>query len=54
MPAAYDRCVRDVKAKGKVSNAYAVCRASMGTDAQIRARERTRVGRGRTRKGKRA
>ena len=40
MPAAFDRCVKHVKAKGKVTNPYAVCRASMGTDAQIVAREK--------------
>lgn len=40
MPEPYDRCVRKVKAKGGVTNAYAVCRASMGTDKQIRARHR--------------
>lgn len=40
MPAAFDRCVKDVKAKGKVDNPYAVCRASMGTDAQIKARHK--------------
>jgi hypothetical protein len=37
MPAAFDRCVEHVK--GKVSNPFAVCRASMGTDAQILSRE---------------
>ena len=38
MPAAYDRCVKKIKAKGKVRNAYAVCRASMGSDEEIRKR----------------
>jgi|TARA_Y100000296_G_scaffold75055_1_gene94287 hypothetical protein len=38
MPREFERCVRKVKAKGGVKNAYAVCRASMGTDAQIKAR----------------
>jgi hypothetical protein len=42
MPAAYDRCVKKVKAKGKVTNPFAVCRASMGTDKQIAAREKKR------------
>jgi hypothetical protein len=40
MPAAFDRCVKQVKAKGKVTNPYAICRASMGTDKQILAREK--------------
>jgi hypothetical protein len=40
MPEAFDRCVRKVKAKGQVDNPYAVCRASMGSDKQIRARSR--------------
>ena len=40
MPAAFDRCVKHVKAKGKVTNPYAVCRASMGTDKKILAREK--------------
>ena len=39
MPAAFDRCVKKVKAKGKVGNAYAVCRGSMGTDKEILARQ---------------
>ena len=34
-PAAFDRCVKQVKAKGKVTNPYAVCRASMGSDKEI-------------------
>lgn len=38
MPRAFDRCVKQVKAKGKVTNPYAVCRSSMGTDKQIKAR----------------
>lgn len=40
MPAAFDRCVKQVKAKGKVTNPYAVCRASMGTDAEILAKQK--------------
>ncbi len=40
MPAALERCVSDVKAKGHgVSSAFAICRASMGTDKEILARE---------------
>ena len=35
MPAAFDRCVKHIKAKGDATNAYAVCRASMGTDEEI-------------------
>ena len=42
MPAAFDRCVKQVKAKGKVTNPYAICRASMGTDKQILARQKTK------------
>lgn len=38
MPAAYDRCVKSVKSKGKADNPFAVCRAQMGTDKEIRAR----------------
>ena len=37
MPKAFDRCVRQVKAKGKVTNPYAVCRGSMGTHKEIMA-----------------
>ena len=40
MPAAFDRCVKKVKRKGGVSNPYAVCRASMGTDQEIMARSK--------------
>ena len=45
MPKAFDRCVRQVKAKGKVTNPYAVCRASMGTDKEIEAREKKKKAR---------
>jgi hypothetical protein len=39
LPAALERCVRHVKAKGQgVKNAWAVCRGSMGSDAEIAAR----------------
>jgi hypothetical protein len=40
MPEVFDRCVRKVKAKGKVSNAWAVCRGSLGTDKRIKARRK--------------
>lgn len=40
MPAPFDRCVKKVKAEGKVRNPFAVCRASMGTDKEIKAREK--------------
>ena len=40
MPAALERCVKHVKAKGKAKNAWAVCRASMGSDAEIAARKK--------------
>ena len=46
MPAAFDRCVKQVKAKGGVTNAYAVCRASMGTDAEILARSKKKKKKG--------
>lgn len=39
MPAIFEKCVREVKAKGKVSNPFAVCRASMGSDKQIADRQ---------------
>lgn len=45
-PAAFDRCVRKVKAKGKVTNPYAVCRASMGTDKDIMAKQKKKKKRG--------
>ena len=35
MPLAFDRCVKKVRRMGKVTNPYAVCRASMGTDEEI-------------------
>jgi len=40
MPAEYDRCVEHVKAKGGADNPFAVCRASMGSDKEIKARRR--------------
>ena len=40
MPRALERCVKKVKAKGNARNPWAICRASMGTNAQIRARGR--------------
>ena len=43
MPRAFDRCVQHVK--GKVKNPYAVCRASMGSDEDIKKREQARKGR---------
>jgi len=39
MPASFDRCVKHVKARGGVTNPYAVCRGSMGSDADIHKRE---------------
>lgn len=38
MPASFDRCVKSVMKDGKVSNPYAVCRASMGSDEEIKSR----------------
>lgn len=46
MPAAFDRCVKQVKAKGKVTNPYAVCRSTMGTDKEIAERERKKKKKG--------
>ena len=37
---ALERCVAKVKARGRVKNAWAVCRASLGTDAAILARRK--------------
>lgn len=45
MPAKLDRCVTAVKRKGKVSNPYAVCRAQLGSNKQIRARKGAKKGR---------
>lgn len=42
MPAKFDRCVKKVKARGGVDNPYAVCRASLGSDEDIRRRKRKR------------
>ena len=42
MPAILERCVSKVKARGKVKNAWAVCRASLGSDAEIKARAKKR------------
>ena len=39
MPKELDRCVKKVKRKG-VRNPWAVCRSTMGSDAQIRARKK--------------
>lgn len=44
MPKAFDRCVKQVKAKGGVTNAYAVCRASMGSDEEIMKRKKKKKG----------
>jgi len=38
MPAIFDRCVQKVKAKGGVTNPYAICRASLGSDKEIMAK----------------
>jgi len=46
MPAAYDRCVKHVKKGGGAKNAYAVCRASMGSDAEIKAKHRSKTAAG--------
>lgn len=44
MPAVYDRCVEHVRGKKGVTNPYAVCRASMGSDAEIHARAKQKDG----------
>lgn len=46
MPAAYDRCVKKVKAKGGVVNPYAICRASMGTNKEIMAKAKKKKKKG--------
>jgi hypothetical protein len=46
MPAAFDRCVKKVKAKGGADNAYAICRASMGTDKEIMAKSKKKKKKG--------
>lgn len=38
MPKELDSCVKQVKKKKKKGNAYAICRAALGTDKQIRQR----------------
>ena len=43
MPAKLERCVREVKAKGKARNAWAVCRASLGSDAEMAANRKKRM-----------
>jgi hypothetical protein len=40
MPKELESCVSKVKAKGKARNAWAVCRASMGSDKDIAARRK--------------
>ena len=40
MPREIESCVRQVRGKGKAKNPYAVCRASMGTNAEIAARRK--------------
>lgn len=42
MPAAFDRCVKKVTAKGKVTNPYAVCRSTMGTDEEIMKKKKSK------------
>ena len=39
-PAAFDRCVKKVKAKGGAANPYAICRASLGSNADIARRQK--------------
>ena len=40
MPKEYDACVEKVKAKGKAKNPFAICRATMGSDKEIKARRK--------------
>ena len=42
MPREFDSCVKAVKASGGVKNPFAVCRANLGTDKQIKARRKRR------------
>lgn len=42
MPRELDSCVRKVKRKGGVRNPHAVCRSSLGTDKQIKARRKAK------------
>lgn len=45
-PAAYDRCVRKVKAKGGAVNPYAICRSTMGSDKEILAKQKKKKKKG--------
>jgi hypothetical protein len=40
MPRELESCVKQVKAEGNVKNAWAVCRARLGSDAEILARRK--------------
>lgn len=40
MPAEFERCVDHVKGKKGVDNPFAVCRAAMGSDKEIKARRK--------------
>ena len=40
MPRELESCVKQVKAKGQAKNAWAVCWASLGSDADIKQRRR--------------
>lgn len=40
--AKFDRCVKDVKRSGTAADPYAVCEASLGSKAQLRAHRRNR------------
>lgn len=40
MPRELESCVKQVKAKGKARNAWAVCRGSLGSDKEIAARRK--------------
>lgn len=46
MPAEYDSCVEKVKGKKGVKNPFAICRASMGSDAEIKARRKRKTKKG--------
>ncbi len=40
MPEKLDRCVADVKAKGSVDNAWAVCKSSIGKETKSKIQEK--------------
>jgi len=47
LPEKLDRCVSKVKAKGGVENAWAVCKASMGSDSNNNSKKQEKVNKNR-------